>query len=615
MADWTKPSVGDQYANFLKYINAKLADVATMFATAPANPLDQTCRWNATTSRFEQYSLSANSWAQLFVSGINIPSVTLSADPTTPLMAATKQYVDALNARITTAQTTANNAMPKTGGLSFTNGVGIDTNALNAGAQFSLNGPKNTNRMVAAYSAYSLRWLWGVDGSTESGGNNGSTWFINRYSDTGVYLGTAFYIARVSGQAVFSTRPSFNGAVPWDSSNLPSPMSAAGGQVTNGDLTLWQNATVGGDLSRLVMVNAVTGLTWRMRLNGSTGALEYINSAYNAVNFTFGDGGNFITRAWLTAGGDLRTNSNMQFLNANNGLYDSNSAVRFLPYVNDYALVRGGGGSGNYTMCAQRNDGANMLVAHGNGDLYYASQGWLTGIINGKAPAGVWHHSATVANCGSGTSIALSTSGNTLQLSLSNTNCNCNCSNCSCFPADSLVLMADGTQKPIQDVRVGEMVAGPMGPAEVRQLDRPILGNRTLLQMGDDSLRWSDEHLLWARNREDGREWWHASNKDRWLFEMNTGHVKGVQDPDRILEGFADFAHVDGFKSNAVQPVANAGPYTQLYLPVTDGSPIIVNGYMVGARVNEFDFNYEIIDWDLDRHYIKEVMENAPVSQ
>lgn len=612
MADWSKPSVGDQYANFLKYLNAKLTDVATQFASAPTNPIDQSIRWNPTTTQWEQYSAGSSTWAQLCVGGVTFPSVTLGANPVNAMQAATKQYVDALNTTIATAQTTANNAMPKTGGT-FTNAIGINTNALGVAPSFLLDGPKATTRGVYGYTNGSIRWVWGVDGSTESGSNNGSIWFINRYSDTGAYLGNALYISRATGQTVFGTRPSFNGAIPWDNSNLPNPLSASNSSVNNTDMTISQNQNTGGDLGRLVMVNNVTGLASRWRLNGTTVALELINSAYNAVNAQFFDNGNVWHRGSITGVGDVHINGSL-WLTANWQL-DTNGAQRAVWALADLCYLKGGGGSGNYAAGFQRNDGAWMGICHGNGDFYTGTMGWITGVINGKANANVFHHGVTVGNCGND-SVGASASGNTLNISLSANNCNCNCvSNCSCFPAGSMVLMADGTEKAIEDVRIGDLVAGPHGAAEVKKLDRPILGHRKLLEMGDGSLRWSDEHLLWARDRETGREWWHASNKDRWLFEMNTGHVRGVQDPDRILQGLADFAHLDGFKSNAVQQVANASEWTQLYLPVTDGSPIIVNGYMVGARVNEYDFDYELIDWELDRHYLSEMKRNARTAQ
>lgn len=607
MADWNKPSLTDTYANFLKLTNQKIVDAATLFSGgAPTNPVDKMIRWNPTTAQFEQYSATSNAWGIMATGGIYWSSVGLAADPVSPMQAATKNYVDSIRALVATAQATANLAMPKTGGI-FTNQIGIDSTAINAGIVFTMNSPKNQLRMIQTTTSSVLRWLWGVNGSAENGANTGSDFSFYAYADSGAYLGSPLSFLRASLQAQFAVRPTFGGAVPWDSSNLPSPMSSTGGQTTNGDITLWQNQSVSGDLGRMVWANMTNGLRRYMRLNSGNASLEMINNAYNAVDFGFQDGGAFTARGTITCSGDLRTYGNYQFLGGG-AFYDQNSAQRAGFANSDYCFMRGAGGAANYQFLAYRNDNAAMLISHGNGDVYYAAQGWLSGLINGKANANVWHHSATAANCATASSLSVTASGNTLQLTLNAVNCNCNCqSNCSCFPADSMVMMADGSEKPIQFVKRGEMVAGPHGPTVIADLDRPILGNRVLMEMEDKSLTWSDEHLLWARDRDTGHEWWYGANAERWRFEMRTGHVRGLNDPMSIKTGNVEFAHIDGFKALTVQPVATQDPYTQLYLPVTkDGSPIIVNGYVVGARVNEYEFDYELIEWELDRNYLKE---------
>ena len=600
MADWSKPSLTDTYANFLAFLTARDVDVATLFsAAAPTNPVDKMVRWNATNLQFEQFSAASSTWTQLWSGGLKIPSVTLSADPTAALQAATKQYVDALQNSITAAQNTANAALPKTGGtLTGTLAVNMNT------PSFIMNATAAAQSRVVAYQTNGKnRWSEGADGTAESGSNAGSNWYLNRYSDAGVFIDAPITINRASGLMTISQRPKFGTATPWDSANLPSPMSSGGGNIT-GDLNLWQNSNTGGDISRLVMTNAVTGLSWRARLNGSTVALEFINSAYNAVNAQFFDNGNLWVRGSITGVSDLHVNGTLWL--AANWMLDTNGAQRILNALGDMTIVKGGGGGNNWAVALQRNDGANMAVASGNGDFYVQQLGWITGIINNKAPANTFHHSATVSNCGNNESLGVAASGNTLQLSLVSTNCNCNCA-CSCFPAGSLVLMADGTEKPIEQVLPGDMVMGPTGPVRIEGVDRPVLGNRVLMTMDDGSLSWSDEHLLWAR-RHGGREGWWGANPARWRFEQATGHVGGLFDDRTIMEGWFDmeFAHIDGWKSSSVQPVANADPYLQLYLPYTNGSPIIVNGYMVGARVNEFGFNYSNIRWEEARHNVKE---------
>jgi hypothetical protein len=600
MADWSKPGLTDTYANFLAYLTARDVDSATMFSlAAPTNPVNGMVRWNPTNLQFEQYSTTSSTWTQLWTSGLNVPSITLSANPTTALQAATKQYVDAVSATIAAVNTTATAALPKVGGtltgrltLSYAS-PGIVINAAAAGQQGRLDFYTNT----------SVRWGWVKNSDAESGSNAGSTFMLNRYNDSGTLLDSPISVSRVTGLTTFTVRPLFGSATPWDTTNLPSPFAATGGNVT-GDLNLYQNSVAGGDASRLTMTNAVSGLSWRMRLNGTSSALEFINSAYNQVNMQFFDNGNLNIRGSIQGVQDIHINGSAYF--APNWQADSNGAGRIMHSLGDLTTIKGAGGSGNWTLAVARNDGTNMAVAAGSGDFYVATLGWITAIINAKAPAGTFHHNATATNCGSVASLAVAASGNTLQLTLTSNNCNCNCA-CSCFPAGALVLMADGTEKPIEQVVEGDMVMGALGkPVRIEGVDRPVLGSRSLMQFEDGSLQWSDEHLLWGRR--DGHEWWWGANPVRWRFEASIGHVGGLFESAGIMEGWfgTEFAHVDGWKQNDVQPVANPDPYTQLYLPYTNGSPIIVNGYVVGARVNEWDYDYRAIHWEDARLNVQE---------
>jgi hypothetical protein len=157
--------------------------------------------------------------------------------------------------------------------------------------------------------------------------------------------------------------------------------------------------------------------------------------------------------------------------------------------------------------------------------------------------------------------------------------------------------MADRTWRNIEDVQIGDMVMGVHGPVQVVDLDKPLLGDRKMMTFGDGSLAWSEEHMLWARDF-DQSEWWWCANPDQWRFEVSVGHLSGLRDNYSMFVGDGyEYAHIDGWRAQTVNVDANYGPDTQLYLPVTEGSPIIVNGYVVGARVNEFGFDYRTIAW------------------
>lgn len=55
------------------------------------------------------------------------------------------------------------------------------------------------NATTILYANNSTRWVYGRSGSAETGGNAGSDFFINRYSDSGAYLDTPFLINRNTG--------------------------------------------------------------------------------------------------------------------------------------------------------------------------------------------------------------------------------------------------------------------------------------------------------------------------------------------------------------------------------------------------------------------------------
>lgn len=173
----------------------------------------------------------------------------------------------------------------------------------------------------------------------------------------------------------------------------------------------------------------------------------------------------------------------------------------------------------------------------------------------------------------------------------------------SCFPAGTRVLMADGSQRAIETIEVGEWLMGADGkPVQVQDVDRPILGDRRMMAMEDGSLYWSEEHAMWTADAA-GDQWWWAANPERWRHEASIGHMGGLRDNSTLRggDGFA-FAHLEGWKAQSVDHAQAFGPDTRLYLPRTNGAPIIVNGYVVGAGVNQSAFEYEGFDWNRARH-------------
>lgn len=191
----------------------------------------------------------------------------------------------------------------------------------------------------------------------------------------------------------------------------------------------------------------------------------------------------------------------------------------------------------------------------------------------------------------------------------------CSC----CFPLNSLVLMANGALKAIQDVIVGDMVMGIEGrPTRVKKTLKPILGDRRVLAFKDGTHIWSEEHGHWVRNKITGKEWPWSANVARWITEMEEemGAVgdfsKKYQGGLKDIYGIGDcpiedveFAGLDGFAGKEVYEIEGLAYDTPLFSPSTeDGQAIIVNGYVVGGNWDEYTTDYHQISWENGRQKI-----------
>jgi hypothetical protein len=184
-------------------------------------------------------------------------------------------------------------------------------------------------------------------------------------------------------------------------------------------------------------------------------------------------------------------------------------------------------------------------------------------------------------------------------------NCNCACQcDCgsTCFPAGALVLMWDGSWKTIETVLQGELLMGADGkPTECLEAYVNILGPRNMYVFAEHpEHEWSDEHLHWAK--QDGLEWWWSASPDQWRYEVYAGFVVGLKDNYSLFSGKTAYAHVDGWVNRTPTKVSRDAE-TKVYLPITDGTPIIVNGYVVTGGTNEFQYDYASFKWD--EHKIK----------
>lgn len=173
-----------------------------------------------------------------------------------------------------------------------------------------------------------------------------------------------------------------------------------------------------------------------------------------------------------------------------------------------------------------------------------------------------------------------------------------------CFLAGARVAMADGTEKAIEDVVVGDRVIGAFGEVnEVLALHRPLLGANRMCNINGEH-HTSNHHphigpnrefysndLVWLQSATYGRE--HdvinadGTTEKRMLHGLTPGRVQQltIGAPLKTLEGIRPVRTLDVYELPAD---------TQLYNLVVGGSHTFhVDGYAVTGWPREDDFNYD----------------------
>jgi hypothetical protein len=163
-------------------------------------------------------------------------------------------------------------------------------------------------------------------------------------------------------------------------------------------------------------------------------------------------------------------------------------------------------------------------------------------------------------------------------------------SEATCLLAGNRVLLADGSQCPIERVCIGDHVMTMSGAAPVRSVETTTLGmTRRVIELrgvGDECLMLSDDHPLWAarRNAQGATvESWGTYNLNHVLFEMRNmlGYdLKSVPIPLNF-DLPEQIAHVNGWLH--VRPIYHhMDPATPLHHLVVDGGfSFIAEGFAV----------------------------------
>ena len=173
-----------------------------------------------------------------------------------------------------------------------------------------------------------------------------------------------------------------------------------------------------------------------------------------------------------------------------------------------------------------------------------------------------------------------------------------------CFLAGSLVQMADGSQKVIEEVRVGDTVLGAFGETNtILALHRPLLGSALMCKInGEHSTTNHHPHISVDRK-------FYCGNPA--LVSASTyGHVHEVIDADgatmeRMLHGLkkerilqlevgVELKTVEGSRTTKTLETYSMPADTQLYNLVVGGSHTYhVDGYAVTGWPREDDFDYD----------------------
>lgn len=151
----------------------------------------------------------------------------------------------------------------------------------------------------------------------------------------------------------------------------------------------------------------------------------------------------------------------------------------------------------------------------------------------------------------------------------------------SCFIAWTKVLMADGTEKNIEDVEEWEYVMWETWPNKVRWFDRPTLGDRNLWKInGEGDYFVSDEHPFKTT------DWWKSFNPAMTRKEIEYAQKNGYLKGELPIYGelkIWDILYTKTGTTKITSLEAEEGdPNTQLYNFMLDGDhTYYANGYLV----------------------------------
>ena len=173
-----------------------------------------------------------------------------------------------------------------------------------------------------------------------------------------------------------------------------------------------------------------------------------------------------------------------------------------------------------------------------------------------------------------------------------------------CFLKGSPVTMADGSNKPIEEVAVGDQVRGAFGEINtVLALHRPLLGTAQMAKINNEHSTSSHHphisadkqfycaHPARVDNQTYGREHDVIDGSGALVKRMLHGLKKGRT---QVMTLGLNLKTVEGSRVLETLEIYDLPPETQLYNLVVDGShTYYVEGYAVTGWPREDDFDYE----------------------
>jgi hypothetical protein len=165
--------------------------------------------------------------------------------------------------------------------------------------------------------------------------------------------------------------------------------------------------------------------------------------------------------------------------------------------------------------------------------------------------------------------------------------------------------MADGSEKTIEDILIGDIVLGAFGEHnEILALHRPLLGNTLMCKINDEHST-TNHHPHISIDKKFYSNDPHVVNENTYGREHEVLGVGGVKEK-RMLHGLnagrvqqlelgVVLKTVEGGRSVKSLETYSMPPETQLYNLVVGGSHTYhVDGYAVTGWPREDDFDYDV---------------------